>query len=201
MESVQCTVLEVKVVEGLGHTVDVVLVNGTLKEGDTIVVSTMEGPVVTSIRALLTPPPNREMRVKSEYIHHETLSGAIGIKVRLPSPCSRPTTSPCLPLLTAGAIGVLSVCLQIVAPDIGRAIAGTSLLVVQAEDDVEDVKDDVQSDLSKVRALPTYGLYLSPCHPYLAPVCAPICAPPRYVHPYGWAGPGQAQTGWAGRRP
>lgn len=88
VESVQCTVLEVKVVEGLGHTVDVVLVNGTLKEGDTIVVSTMEGPVVTSIRALLTPPPNREMRVKSEYIHHETLSGAIGIKVRLPSPCS-----------------------------------------------------------------------------------------------------------------
>ena len=156
VESVQCTVLEVKVVEGLGHTVDVVLVNGTLKEGDTIVVSTMEGPVVTSIRALLTPPPNREMRVKSEYIHHETLSGAIGIKVRLPSPCSRPTTSPCLPLLTAGAIGVLSVCLQIVAPDIGRAIAGTSLLVVQAEDDVEDVKDDVQSDLSKVRALPIY---------------------------------------------
>jgi len=199
VESVQCTVLEVKVVEGLGHTVDVVLVNGTLKEGDTIVVSTMEGPVVTSIRALLTPPPNREMRVKSEYIHHETLSGAIGIKVRLP-PVLVPS-SPCLLLLTAGAIGVLSVCLQIVAPDIGRAIAGTSLLVVQAEDDVEDVKDDVQSDLSKVRALPTYGLYLSPCHPYLAPVCAPICAPPRYVHPYGWAGPGQAQTGWAGRRP
>ena len=59
MESVQCTVLEVKVVEGLGHTVDVVLVNGTLKEGDTIVLSTMEGPVVTTIRALLTPPPNR----------------------------------------------------------------------------------------------------------------------------------------------
>ncbi len=139
--------------------------------GDTIVVSTMEGPVVTTIRALLTPPPNREvrtwchcyccctvvvpllllllllccchccfychchcgyhchchchtypghshlshllshsslqpthpppthsthppqMRVKSEYLHHEQLSGAIGIKI--------------------------------VAPDIGRAIAGT----------------------------------------------------------------------------
>ena len=71
MNVLQCTVLEVKVIEGLGHTVDVVLVNGTLREGDTIVVSTMEGPVVTQIRALLTPPPNREMRVKSEYIHHQ----------------------------------------------------------------------------------------------------------------------------------
>ena len=62
MEYVQCTVLEVKAIDGLGHTVDVVLLNGTLKEGDSIVVSTLEGPVVTSIRALLTPPPNREMR-------------------------------------------------------------------------------------------------------------------------------------------
>ena len=61
-EALQCTVLEVKVLDGLGHSVDVVLVNGRLKEGDTIVVSTMEGPVVTTIRALLTPPPNREMR-------------------------------------------------------------------------------------------------------------------------------------------
>ena len=62
-ENLQCTVLEVKVVEGLGHTIDVVLVNGTLREGDTIVVSTLEGPVVSNIRALLTPPPNREMRL------------------------------------------------------------------------------------------------------------------------------------------
>ena len=62
MEYVQCTVLEVKAIDGLGHTVDVVLLNGTLKEGDSIVVSTLEGPVVTSIRALLTPPQNREMR-------------------------------------------------------------------------------------------------------------------------------------------
>lgn len=124
MDVLQCTVLEVKVVEGLGHTIDVVLVNGTLREGDTIVVSTMEGPVVTSIRALLTPPPNREMRVKSEYIHHQELKGAIGIKI--------------------------------VATDIGRAIAGTPLLVVREGDDLEDVKDDVQSDLSKVmKALAT----------------------------------------------
>lgn len=34
----QCTVLEVKVIEGHGTTIDVVLVNGVLHEGDQIVV-------------------------------------------------------------------------------------------------------------------------------------------------------------------
>lgn len=33
---------------------------------DAIVVCTLDGPVVTNIRALLTPPPNRELRVSQE---------------------------------------------------------------------------------------------------------------------------------------
>jgi translation initiation factor 5B len=124
MNVLQCTVLEVKVIDGLGHTVDVILVNGTLREGDTIVVSTLEGPVVTTIRGLLTPPPNKEMRVKSEYIHHKELTGAIGVKL--------------------------------VATDISRAVAGTSVLVKHADDDIEDIKDEVQSDLTEVfKALST----------------------------------------------
>ncbi len=59
-----------KVIEGHGTTIDVVLVNGLLKVGDTIVVSGMNGPIVTSIRALLTPQPMKELRVKGEYVHH-----------------------------------------------------------------------------------------------------------------------------------
>ncbi len=124
MELLQCTVLEVKIIEGLGPTCDVVLVNGTLKEGDNIVISTMDGPVVTQIRALLTPPPNRESRVKTEFIHHQNIHGAIGVKI--------------------------------VAQDIGRAIAGTPVLVIDPEDDPEDVKEDVQSDLTDImKALET----------------------------------------------
>ncbi|KAF7151888.1 hypothetical protein RHSIM_Rhsim02G0210400 [Rhododendron simsii] len=71
---VQCTVLEVKVVEGHGTTIDVVLVNGVLHEGDQIV-----GSIVTTIRALLTPHPMKELR--GTYLHHKEIKAAQGIKI------------------------------------------------------------------------------------------------------------------------
>lgn len=83
-EEFECSVLEVKVIEGLGHTIDVILVNGTLNVGDTIVLAGFNGPIVTSIRALLTPQPMKEMRVKGEYIHHESIKGSMGIKISAP---------------------------------------------------------------------------------------------------------------------
>ena len=49
---------------GLGTTVDVILVNGTLHEGDTIVLAGTEGPIVTQIRGLLMPKPMKDFRVK-----------------------------------------------------------------------------------------------------------------------------------------
>ncbi len=76
-----CTVLEVKVVEGLGTTIDVVLVDGVLHEGDTIVVCGLSGPIVTTIRALLTPQLGKELRVKGTYLHHKKLRGAVGVKI------------------------------------------------------------------------------------------------------------------------
>ncbi|XP_073146135.1 eukaryotic translation initiation factor 5B-like [Henckelia pumila] len=78
---VQCTVLEVKVIEGHGTTIDVVLANGVLHEGDQIVVYGLQGPIVTSIRALLTPHPMKELRVKGTYLHHKEIKAAQGIKI------------------------------------------------------------------------------------------------------------------------
>jgi translation initiation factor 5B len=114
--NLQATVLEVKAIDGLGMTVDVLIVNGHLQEGDKAVFCTLDGPIVTEIRGLLTPPPSREMRVKSEYIHHKKIKGAIGVKV--------------------------------IGNNLEKVMAGTPVMIVGPEDEEEDIKAEVMSDLT-----------------------------------------------------
>ncbi|KAI9218279.1 P-loop containing nucleoside triphosphate hydrolase protein [Blastocladiella britannica] len=111
----EATVLEVKVIEGLGTTIDVILSNGVLNENDRIVVCGLEGAIATNVRALLTPQPLRELRVKSNYVHHKSIKAAMGIKIS--------------------------------ANGLDKAVAGSRLLVVTAEDDEEELKRDVMQDL------------------------------------------------------
>lgn len=64
-----------------GTTVDVCLVNGKLKVADTIILPGQEGPIVTQVRGLLTPQPNRDLRVKNHYVMNKELLGARGVKL------------------------------------------------------------------------------------------------------------------------
>mgnify|MGYP000459159419 CR=1 FL=1 len=117
-QELQATVMEVKLIEGLGTTIDVILANGVIREGDTIVVAGFNGPIVTHIRALVTPQPLKEMRVKGDYIHHKWIQASMGVKI-----C---------------------------AHGLEQAMAGTPLYVAETPEDIPELEEEVQRDMSQV---------------------------------------------------
>jgi len=80
-EELQCTILEVKAIGGFGTTIDVCLVNGRLKFGQTIILPGTDGPIVTTIKALLTPSKMQDLRVKNQFTEHKEIQAAQGVKI------------------------------------------------------------------------------------------------------------------------
>ncbi|KAG7315868.1 hypothetical protein KOW79_020734 [Hemibagrus wyckioides] len=80
-DELRAQVMEVKALPGMGTTIDVILINGCLREGDTIIVPGVEGPIVTQIRGLLLPPPLKELRVKNQYEKHKEVNTSQGVKI------------------------------------------------------------------------------------------------------------------------
>jgi translation initiation factor 5B len=77
------TVLEVNEFRGLGTTIDVILYDGEIKNGDWLVIG-IKDIVVTKIRAMLKPNPMREMRVEKVFLPVKRVSAASGIKIAAP---------------------------------------------------------------------------------------------------------------------
>ncbi|MXR40009.1 translation initiation factor IF-2 [Halobaculum sp. WSA2] len=78
------TVLEVKDEQGFGATLDVVLYDGVVREGDTVVVGGRDEPIVTEVRALLQPRPNAEIRTEKRFERVEEVRAAAGVKIAAP---------------------------------------------------------------------------------------------------------------------
>ncbi len=68
------TILEVKEEKGIGLTLDVIIYDGTIKVGDTIVIGSFEEPIVTKVKGLFEPEKNKLKPIKEVH-------AASGVKI------------------------------------------------------------------------------------------------------------------------
>ncbi len=81
----QGVVLEVKKETGYGMTLDCIIFDGHLEKGQKIVVGGLNGPIVTHIRALLTPKDLDEIRDPSKkFTSNDIIYAAAGVKILAP---------------------------------------------------------------------------------------------------------------------
>jgi len=75
-------ILEVKEDKGLGRTIDVILYDGSLTVGESIIVSTLTEPKECKVRALLMPEPLSDMRdKKAKFKGVKQVDAATGVKI------------------------------------------------------------------------------------------------------------------------
>jgi len=78
-------VLEVKEEPGLGKVLAVILYDGVIRKGDTIVLGGVEKPIVTRVRALLMPKPLDEMRSPEDrFMQMDEVKAAAGVLIATP---------------------------------------------------------------------------------------------------------------------
>ena len=79
------TVLEVKDVQGLGKTLDAIIYDGVLRTGDKIAVGSVNGALLTQVKALLKPKPLDEIRdPKNRFASIKEVFAATGVKIAAP---------------------------------------------------------------------------------------------------------------------
>ena len=78
-------VLEINEEVGLGPSANIILLDGTLKHGDKVILAKREGAIITKIKALLLPKPLDEMRDPRDKFRpvNEVISAA-GLKITSP---------------------------------------------------------------------------------------------------------------------
>lgn len=125
------TVLEVKEERGLGSTLDAILHNGTLRQGETVVVGGKSGPIVTKLRAILKPRPRGEIRDPSQRFDSvKSVSAAAGIKLSAPGLEEALSGAPFYATSNAALQETIALMKEALAPVVVTADAG---IVVKAD--------------------------------------------------------------------
>jgi translation initiation factor 5B len=80
------SILEVKEEKGLGLTLDTIIYDGAIKVNDVLVIGSLNGAIVTKVRALLEPEELSEMRdKKSKFKNVKEVVAATGVKISGPN--------------------------------------------------------------------------------------------------------------------
>jgi translation initiation factor 5B len=112
------TVLEVKEEVGLGTTINAIIYHGVLKAEDTIVIGGKEGPITSSIRAILLPQPLDEIRdPRKKFNAIEEAAAAAGVKIAAPD---LEQAVPGAPLVAVGGEKTLKKAIEEVASELER---------------------------------------------------------------------------------
>ncbi len=75
-------ILELKEYPGLGTVADAVIYDGVIRTGDTIIVGGKNGPIVTTVKALLMPRPLQDIRSKDvKFTNVDAVYAAAGVRI------------------------------------------------------------------------------------------------------------------------
>jgi len=120
------TVLEVTEEVGLGTTINAIIYNGVLKADDTIVIGGKEGPIISSIRAILLPQPLDEIRdPKKKFNTVQEVPAAAGVKIAAPD---LEQAVPGAPLVAVGGEKTLEEAIEDVSSELERLKISTDNL-------------------------------------------------------------------------
>jgi translation initiation factor 5B len=80
-DKLDATIMESLLDNKLGWALDLILSNGTLNIGDKIVVTTQDGPIVSTIRNIFTPPHLTQDRNKVAWTTNKSVRASQGVRV------------------------------------------------------------------------------------------------------------------------
>ncbi|MEM5872325.1 MAG: translation initiation factor IF-2 [Candidatus Aenigmatarchaeota archaeon] len=122
------SILEVKEIRGLGTTIDVILYDGEVKKGDWLIIGGKK-PIVTKIKALLKPPPLRELRLEKQFESVDYVFAAAGIKIAAPDLDKAVAGSPIVTVHEGGKIEEVKKELQTSLEEIEFEKAGEGIIL------------------------------------------------------------------------